>query len=54
VVVEAPEAALADALSTAAVFLSRAELAQVTGALPALGPLTLVDAGGGLETLGRG
>ena len=49
--VEARSATLADALSTAAVFLSPDELRQARARLPGVGRITLVDPQGDLSTL---
>ena len=49
--VEAASATLADALSTAAVFLTSNELANARTRLPGIGRITLVDPQGNLSTL---
>lgn len=49
--VEAASATLADALSTAAVFLTPRELTEARARLPGVGRITLVDPQGNLSTL---
>jgi FAD:protein FMN transferase len=51
VAVEADSAALADGLSTALVFLTKADIAALKTVLPALHRVAVIDSAGNLETL---